>query len=111
MGSELFEAICLLPEYGLTRADTRLLQQYAGEICGEDAADRRTWRNSEAEAEKRLDLFWKRWHNHQRTFYYPIEISPAALAACEKELGQLDFVSLVGYEKPYLEGLRAVAIA
>jgi uncharacterized SAM-dependent methyltransferase len=45
----------------------------------------------------------------QRTFYYPIEISPAALAACEKELGQLDFVSLVGYEKPYLEGLRAVA--
>jgi uncharacterized SAM-dependent methyltransferase len=30
VGSELFEAICLLPEYGLTRADTRLLQQYAG---------------------------------------------------------------------------------
>ena len=48
---------------------------------------------------------------HQRTYYYPIEISPAALAACEKELGQLDFVSLVGYEKPYLEGLRAVAVA
>jgi dimethylhistidine N-methyltransferase len=45
----------------------------------------------------------------RRTFYYPIEISPAALAACEKELGQMDFVSLVGYEKPYLEGLRAVA--
>src|ERR1700740_937501 len=31
VGSELFEAICLLPEYGLTRADTRLLQQYAEE--------------------------------------------------------------------------------
>jgi len=44
----------------------------------------------------------------QRTFYYPIEISPAALVACEKELGQLDCVSLVGYEKPYLEGLKAV---
>jgi len=29
VGSTLFEAICLLPEYGLTRADTRLLQENA----------------------------------------------------------------------------------
>jgi len=45
----------------------------------------------------------------QKTYYYPIEISPSALAACEKELGQIDLVSIVGYEHPYLEGLRAVA--
>ena len=45
----------------------------------------------------------------QRTFYYPIEISPSALAACEKELGQIDLVSVVGYEQTYLDGLRAVA--
>ena len=45
----------------------------------------------------------------QRTYYYPIEISPSALAACEKELGQIDLVSIVGYEQPYLEGLRTVA--
>src|SRR4029434_7969304 len=32
VGSELFEAICLLPEYGLTRADTRLLQKHAEEM-------------------------------------------------------------------------------
>jgi len=42
------------------------------------------------------------------TFYYPIEISPAALAACEKELGQIDLVHIVGFEKPYLEGLQSV---
>src|SRR6266436_399182 len=35
VGSELFEAICLLQEYGLTRADTRLLQRYAGEIISQ----------------------------------------------------------------------------
>ena len=45
----------------------------------------------------------------QKTYYYPIEISPSALAACEKEMGQIDLVSVVGYEQPYLEGLRAVA--
>ena len=32
VGSALFEAICVLPEYGLTRADSRLLQKHAGEI-------------------------------------------------------------------------------
>jgi uncharacterized SAM-dependent methyltransferase len=43
------------------------------------------------------------------TYYYPIEISPHALEACEKELGRIDLVSMVGYEQPYLEGLRSVA--
>ncbi len=45
----------------------------------------------------------------QITYYYPIEISPHALAALEKELAQIDMVSVVGYEQPYLEGLRSVA--
>ena len=44
----------------------------------------------------------------QKTYYYPIEISSSALAACEKELGQIDLVSVVGYEQTYLEGLRSV---
>src|SRR5258707_10385458 len=34
VGSALFEAICVLPEYGLTRADARLLEKYAREIVG-----------------------------------------------------------------------------
>ena len=32
VGSALFEAICALPEYGLTRADERLLQRHARDI-------------------------------------------------------------------------------
>ncbi|WP_375500601.1 L-histidine N(alpha)-methyltransferase [uncultured Nostoc sp.] len=32
-GSELFELICNLPEYYLTRTETTILQQYAGEIA------------------------------------------------------------------------------
>jgi len=32
VGSALFEAICVLPEYGLTRADARLLENHAREI-------------------------------------------------------------------------------
>ena len=34
VGSALFEAITLVPEYGLTRADARLLKRHAAEIAG-----------------------------------------------------------------------------
>jgi uncharacterized SAM-dependent methyltransferase len=32
LGTALFDAITLLPQYGLTRADTRLLRTYAREL-------------------------------------------------------------------------------
>src|SRR6202162_971347 len=32
VGSALFEAICVLPEYGLTRADARLLRETADQV-------------------------------------------------------------------------------
>jgi L-histidine Nalpha-methyltransferase len=108
VGSELFEAICLLPEYGLTRADTRLLQKHVEEIISRMPLPTHVAELGSGSG-KKTRLILEALAKRQRTFYYPIEISPAALAACEKELGQLDFVSLVGYEKPYLEGLRAVA--
>ena len=107
VGSALFEAICLLPEYGLTRADTRLLQRHAREMVERMPRPAHVAELGSGSGKK------TRWilealARYQHTFYYPIEISPAALAACEKELGQIDLVHIVGYEKPYLEGLRAV---
>jgi dimethylhistidine N-methyltransferase len=108
VGSELFEAICLLPEYGLTRADTRLLQKYAGEIISRMPLPTHVAELGSGSGKKTRYIL-EAVARRRQTFYYPIEISPAALAACEKELGQLDCVSLVGYEKSYLEGLRAVA--
>jgi dimethylhistidine N-methyltransferase len=102
VGSELFEAICLLQEYGLTRADTRLLQRYAGEIIAQMPLPTHVAELGSGSG-KKTRFILEALACRRQTFYYPIEISPAALAACEKELG------LVGYEKPYLEGLRAVA--
>src|SRR4029077_20645662 len=45
---------------------------------------------------------------NQCTTYCPIEISPTALARCESELGRIDCVSIVGFERPYFDGLLAV---
>jgi L-histidine N-alpha-methyltransferase len=108
VGSALFETICVLPEYGLTRADSRLLEKYARQIVSRLPSPIQVAELGSGSGKKTrwiLEALARR----QKTFYYPIEISPSALAACEKELGQIDLVSIVGYERPYLEGLRAVA--
>lgn len=108
VGSALFETISVLPEYGLTRADARLLQEHAHDIV-----DRLPSPVHVAElgsgSGKKTRWILEALSERQRTFYFPIEISPSALAACEKELGQIDLVSIVGYEQTYLEGLRKVA--
>ncbi|HEY2548847.1 MAG TPA: L-histidine N(alpha)-methyltransferase [Candidatus Acidoferrum sp.] len=108
VGSALFEAISVLPEYGLTRADARLLKKHAREIVGLLPSPVHVAELGSGSGKKTrwiLEALARR----QRTYYFPIEISPSALAACEKELGQLDLVSIVGHEQPYLEGLRSVA--
>ncbi len=45
----------------------------------------------------------------QPVTYYPIDISRAALARCAIELGHIDSVSIVGFERAYLDGLLEVA--
>ncbi len=108
VGSALFETICVLPEYGLTRADARLLEKHAGEIVSRLPSPVQVAELGSGSGKKTRWIL-KALSQRQKTYYYPIEISPFALAACEKELGQIDLVSIVGYEQPYLEGLRTVA--
>ncbi|PYT94268.1 MAG: L-histidine N(alpha)-methyltransferase [Acidobacteria bacterium] len=108
VGSALFEAICVLPEYGLTRADARLLEKHSREIVARVPSPVQVAELGSGSGKKTrwiLEALARR----QKTYYYPIEISPHALAACEKELAQIDLVSVVGYEQPYLQGLRSVA--
>lgn len=108
VGSALFETICVLPEYGLTRADARLMEKHAREMVRKLPSPLHVAELGSGSGKKTrwvLEALSKR----QKTFYFPIEISPSALAACEKELGQIDLVSIVGHEQPYLEGLRTVA--
>ncbi|HYK88105.1 MAG TPA: L-histidine N(alpha)-methyltransferase [Acidobacteriota bacterium] len=107
VGSALFEAICVLPEYGLSRADERLLRRHATEI-----ADRLPKPIVVAElgcgSGKKTRWILEAISRHQFTQYRPIEISPAALTMCRRELGGIDSVNIVGLEREYLDGLREV---
>ncbi len=108
IGSALFEVICLLPEYGLSRAGARLLQMHAEEITerlplpvmvaelGSGSGTKTRWI---------LEALAKR----QPVKYFPIDISRTALSRCWQELGHIDSVSLIGFERAYLDGLLEVA--
>jgi L-histidine N-alpha-methyltransferase len=108
IGSALFEVISVLPEYGLTRADERLLRRHAVDIVARLKSQVLVAELGSGSGRKTrwiLEALARR----QRTTYCPIEISPTALARCESELGQIECVSIVGFERPYLDGLLAAA--
>ena len=108
VGSALFEVISVLPEYGLTRADARILERNAEAITaripgpvvvaelGSGSGKKTRWI---------LEALCKR----QLTTYHPIEISAAALEMCTRELDYFECVDIAGLEREYLDGLREVA--
>jgi L-histidine N-alpha-methyltransferase len=107
VGSALFEAITQLPEYGLTRADQRILTRYAGEIAAAVSPPVIVAELGSGSARKTRSLL-EALARRSPTTYHPIEISPAALAVAERELGHLDGISVRGFEAEYLDGLARV---
>src|SRR5580658_6155177 len=108
VGSALFDVICLLPEYGLSRAGMRMLERHSGEIVGcvpGPVVVAELGSGSGQQTRWVLEALARR----QRVNYYPIDISGTALFRCQRELGQMDMVSIVGFERAYLDGLQEVA--
>ena len=108
VGSALFEVISVLPEYGLTRADERVLLRNAYEIV-ERLPMPLTVAELGSGSGKKTRWLLKALARRQHTAYCPIEISPTALAMCKRELGDIDAISIVGFEREYLDGLEEVA--
>jgi L-histidine N-alpha-methyltransferase len=109
VGSALFDVICVLPEYGLSRAGMRTLARHAPEVISllpTPVIVAELGSGSGQKTRVILEALAKR----QRVNYYPIDISGTALSRCEREIGQIDQVSIVGFERAYLEGLREVAV-
>jgi dimethylhistidine N-methyltransferase len=108
VGSALFEVISVLPEYGLTRADERLLRRHS-----EDIVARLTPPTTVAElgsgSGKKTRWLLEALSRHQTISYCPIEISRTALNMCKRELGDIAAVRILGFEREYLDGLMEVA--
>ncbi len=80
-GSQLFEEICDLPEYYLTRAETEILQTHAAEIpgsFGHDAVLFELGSGSGVKTRLVIEAFLQRGHS---LTYAPVDISRTALEA------------------------------
>jgi L-histidine N-alpha-methyltransferase len=107
LGTALFEAISRLPEYGLTRADERLLQAHAGEIAAWLPGVAAVLELGSGTGSKTRSIL-EALASQTGLPYYPIDLSSAALECCRRELG--DLAEVVPLEASYLEGLtRALA--
>jgi L-histidine Nalpha-methyltransferase len=106
VGSALFEAITCLPEYGLTRADARVIQAHAAEMV-ECLPGNLVVAELGSGTGAKTRAILERIQLRQSVVYYPIDVSAAALAKCVQDLGELGAV--FPQEASYLHGLREVA--
>jgi dimethylhistidine N-methyltransferase len=88
LGSALFEAITVLPEYGLTRADERLLTEHARKVALIAGASvvAELGSGSGRKTRQVLDAV-KNVGGAVR--YFPIDISGAALELCAQQIGNI----------------------
>ncbi|HEX4228592.1 MAG TPA: L-histidine N(alpha)-methyltransferase [Bryobacteraceae bacterium] len=107
LGSALFEAITFLPEYGLTRADEHLLAAHASEIA-ERIGDIPLIAELGSGSGRKTRHILGAWQSrNERPVYRPIDVSSAALSACERELGGVSEYHPVNGE--WLDGLAGIS--
>lgn len=107
VGSALFEAIAALPEYGLTRADSRLLQRNAPEMirfCAEPLHIIELGSGSGSKTRWMLDAEVARYG---RARYTAIDVSASALEMCRAILSRVPDVEIETVKATYLDGVRA----
>lgn len=108
VGSALFEVITHLPEYGLTRADERLVKRHAPDVLDALGPIDTVVELGSGSGRKTRWMLEACARRHPCT-YFPIEISATALAQCSQALSDIAGIEVKGIEGEYLQGLQQVA--
>jgi dimethylhistidine N-methyltransferase len=101
LGSALFEAITHVPEYGLTRADERLLEAHAAEIARSIPQPASVIELGSGTGQKTRHVL----REMSGARYFPIDVSSDALARCEHELA--DVAEVYALQQFYLDGMAS----
>jgi len=110
LGSQLFEAICHLPEYYLTRAESEILRNNADEIVASAGGPARLVELGSGSAEKTRYLIEALLNRQPSLHYLPIDISSASLERSSLELLQIyPRLSITAYAADYFTALEALA--
>jgi dimethylhistidine N-methyltransferase len=110
LGSRLFEAICWLPEYYLTRAEGEILRTYNDEIVSSIEGPVRLLELGSGSAEKTRYLIEALLRNQPRLHYIPIDISDSSLELSSQRLLRLyQGLRITGFGADYFTALQALA--
>lgn len=109
LGSSLFEAICRLPWYRITRAEYRLLVQHADEIAAALGDVSTVVELGCGSGEKLAVIATALQGRGASARVHLIDVSSQALEQTEQRLTRLQHFSVVGHHSTYEVGLRRAA--
>ncbi len=111
LGSALFEAICELPEYYLTRAETEILERYAPEMVAAVDGPLELVEFGSGSARKTRLLVGAALDAQSALDYHPIDISESALVASANALtGEFERLRVAAYASDYVEVLAGARL-
>lgn len=105
LGSKLFEAITHLPEYGLARADARVLERAAKELSTMVGSPCLVAELGSGSGRKTSHILGAITEPGLK--YYPIDVSNEALTTCCRELAE--FANIEPIRAEYMEGLARLS--
>ena len=109
VGSRLFEAICELDEYYLTRAEDQILKVHADEIVRSVPNCETLIELGSGSAEKTRRLIDAFTRQRQQLLFIPIDISATALSESSQALlGAYPNLRIEAYAADYYQGLNAL---
>jgi L-histidine Nalpha-methyltransferase len=110
LGSQLFEAICLLPEYYLTRAENEILELYSDEIVASVEGDITLIEMGSGSASKTRLIIEALLRKQAGLLFIPVDISATALDSSSRILLQsYPQLKIEAYAADYFAGLAELA--
>ena len=110
LGSSLFEAICRLPWYRITRSESQLLRRHADGIVTHVGSGTIVELGC-GNGDKLIILAEAIQRRGGAARIHLIDISSQALEQTERRLNRFEHFSVLGHQSTYEEGLRAAAAA
>ncbi|MFN0107556.1 MAG: L-histidine N(alpha)-methyltransferase [Blastocatellia bacterium] len=109
LGSQLFEAICLLPEYYPTRAEAEIFHRHAAEIVSQLPAPVGVVELGSGSSVKTRLLIEAILARQSELHYQPMDISASILQhSAEKLLGEYSRLRITGHVGDYTCGLDSI---
>ena len=109
LGSQLFEAICLLPEYYLTRAENEILQKYSDEIVAAVEGNKTLVEMGSGSASKTRLIIEALLRSQGELLFMPVDISVTALESSSRILLQsYPRLKIEAFAADYFAGLTEV---